>query len=49
MLVPPLELQKSFSNKLADLQKITQIHDTGTVETERLFASLQHRAFAGEL
>jgi type I restriction enzyme S subunit len=47
--LPPLELQIAFSKKISSLtdQKITAAISLGRQES--LFASLQHRAFRGEL
>jgi type I restriction enzyme S subunit len=49
VVVPPLELQKRFASrakKLADIEAIQRDH---LGHLDALFASLQHRAFRGEL
>jgi len=49
VLLPPIELQEQFVNRIG---KIGQIRACGTLafrESDALFASLQHRAFRGEL
>ena len=49
LLMPPSALQEEFSGRLAQLDMLKALACVGVVETDALFASLQHRAFAGEL
>jgi type I restriction enzyme, S subunit len=46
---PPMELQEKFEAKLRGLKELRQIFVKGLAELDRLFASLQARAFRGEL
>ncbi|WOJ88319.1 restriction endonuclease subunit S [Methylocapsa polymorpha] len=49
MFLPPIHLQHKFAERLLRL-KTTQLSTAAyLVQTEHLFSSLQHRAFAGEL
>ena len=45
----PLELQERFKNRLDGLENLRAMHQTAAQELEFLFATLQHRAFRGEL
>jgi type I restriction enzyme S subunit len=47
--VPPLSLQIEFSNRLDTLERLKVTHSSSLYELDTLFASLQHRAFRGEL
>jgi type I restriction enzyme S subunit len=47
--VPPVELQKIFSERCRQLEVLRGDAETALDWTERLFASVQHRAFRGEL
>jgi type I restriction enzyme S subunit len=47
--VPPVELQCRFVTRLAELHRIRTMFKTSLLELDSLFASLQHRAFQGEL
>jgi type I restriction enzyme S subunit len=47
--IPPLNLQNEFSVRLNKLQKIQFINLKSLKKLDNLFASLQHRAFHGEL
>ncbi len=49
VLQPPLPLQLEFEQRLAALSKSTKSGMSGYEGLEALFASLQHRAFRGEL
>lgn len=49
MLLPPVELQAQFSARIADLAKILKTVSSAKDTEDNLFASLQHRAFRGEL
>lgn len=47
--VPPLELQQTFAARAAAVERLKEIHRKHLAELDTLFASLQHRAFKGEL
>jgi type I restriction enzyme, S subunit len=47
--VPPLVLQDIFAGRAAAVEKLRATHRTALAELDALFASLQHRAFRGEL
>jgi type I restriction enzyme S subunit len=47
--IPPLDLQKRYSKRVQCLVKMQAIQKAQLGQLEALFASLQHRAFAGEL
>jgi len=47
--VPPLPLQQEFARRIAAVEKLKTAHRTALAELDALFASLQHRAFRGEL
>ena len=47
--IPPITLQQKFSEQMAVLEKLKATHRTSLTELQALFASLQHRAFRGEL
>jgi type I restriction enzyme S subunit len=47
--LPPLPLQQEFARRIDDLEKLKGAHRASHAEMEALFASLQHRAFRGEL
>lgn len=47
--LPPLELQKEFCHRLSKIATIRNQQQLAQVEIDALFASLQHRAFRGEL
>lgn len=49
ILVPSLELQCEFTRRIAAVEKLRSSHHTYLSEFDTLFASLQHRAFRGEL
>ena len=46
---PPLELQQIFAERVAGIEKLKEQHRTQLAELDAPFASLQHRAFRGEL
>jgi len=46
---PPLPLQKEFAQRVEAVEKLKATHRASLSELEVLFASLQHRAFRGEL
>lgn len=47
--LPPLALQHDFSHCVAAVEKLKATHRASLAELDALFASLQHRAFRGEL
>lgn len=47
--VPPVALQHEFAGHLAIIEKLRSSHRASLSELDALFASLQHRAFRGEL
>jgi type I restriction enzyme S subunit len=49
VLVPPLSLQKEFAHRVEAVEKLKTAHYSSLSELDALFASLQHRAFQGEL
>lgn len=49
IMVPPLDLQIAFEERMAELMRVRQSFATSAANQESLFASLQHRAFRGEL
>lgn len=48
-IVPPLALQQEFARRVAAVEKLKQAQRTALAEQDALFATLQHRAFRGEL
>jgi len=49
VLVPPLSLQQEFAHRVEAVEKLKTAHYSSLSELDALFASLQHRAFQGEL
>lgn len=49
IFVPPLKLQSDFSQRVAGVEKIIALRRIASVQNDALFASLQQRAFRGEL
>jgi type I restriction enzyme S subunit len=47
--LPPLDLQHKFARRVAAVDKLKATHRASLAELDTLFASLQHRAFRGEL
>jgi type I restriction enzyme S subunit len=47
--VPPLSRQCEFAHRLTSVEKLKAAHRDSLSELDALFASLQHRAFRGEL
>jgi type I restriction enzyme S subunit len=47
--LPPLKLQKIFITRIQAVEYLKATHRTALTELDALFASLQHRAFRGEL
>jgi type I restriction enzyme S subunit len=49
LLFPPLALQSEFARRAAAVERLKEAHRASLAELDALFASLQHRAFRGEL
>ena len=49
VMQPPLELQKEFGLKVQSIENLRLTQVTSLSELDTLFASIQHRAFQGEL
>ena len=49
LIDPPLKLQRLFASRASAVKKIRAIAEKEAARVNALFASLQHRAFAGEL
>jgi type I restriction enzyme S subunit len=47
--VPPIELQHEFAERVTAVEKLKATQQASLAELDTLFASLQHRAFSGEL
>ena len=47
--VPPLALQQTFATRIEAVEALKTTHRAALAELDALFASLQHRAFAGQL
>lgn len=47
--VPPIDVQREFARRLEAIEALKAAHRTSLAEMDALFASLQHRAFRGEL
>lgn len=48
-IVPPSHLKDEFANCVSSINRLKEVHKTSLAELDNLFASLQHRAFRGEL
>jgi type I restriction enzyme S subunit len=49
LILPPIQLQRAFAARVAEVEKLKAQHRTHLAKLDALFASLQHRAFRGEL
>lgn len=49
VLLPPLDLQRAFAAGVTKIDKLKAHHRAHLAKLDALFASLQHRAFRGEL
>jgi type I restriction enzyme, S subunit len=49
VLVPPVDLQQAFADRIQAIEALRTSHQAALSELDALFASLQQRAFAGEL
>ncbi len=47
--VPPLTVQREFSQKYRAVEKLRGCGQSALAQSDELFSSLQHRAFRGEL
>ncbi|MDG4791439.1 restriction endonuclease subunit S [Micromonospora sp. WMMD1102] len=47
--VPPLDLQRNFVDRVAEVETLREAHQSQLSKLDELFASLQDRAFRGEL
>lgn len=47
--LPPLELQRTFAEHISGIEELRANQDQSLAKLDALFASLQHRAFKGEL
>jgi type I restriction enzyme S subunit len=47
--LPPLDLQQEFARRVETIERLKNTHRRSLEEMDALFASLQHRAFRGEL
>jgi type I restriction enzyme, S subunit len=47
--LPPITLQRDFARRVAAVERAKELHRASLAEMDALFASLQHRAFRGEL
>ncbi len=48
-ILPPLDVQRHFAQRLAAVERLQRAYTRSLAEFDALFASLQHRAFRGEL
>lgn len=49
ILLPPSELQREFEDRIESVRQLKTLHLTSLAQLDALFASLQFRAFRGEL
>ena len=49
VVIPPLPLQRTFACRAAAVETLTSAHRKSLADLDALFASLQHRAFRGDL
>jgi type I restriction enzyme S subunit len=47
--VPPITMQREFARRVAAVEKLKAAQRASLEKLDALFASLQHRAFRGEL
>ena len=47
--LPPLPLQQEFARRVEAIERLKTTHRESLTQLDALFASLQHRAFRGEL
>jgi type I restriction enzyme S subunit len=49
MLMPPIEIQSAFAVRMTEIDRVKATVTASFASLDKLFASLQHRAFCGEL
>ena len=49
VVLPPIESQREFARRVAAVEKLKATQRASLAELDTLFASLQHRAFSGDL
>lgn len=49
VVMPAIPLQREFAQRVACVESVKSVHTASLAELDSLFASLQHRAFRGEL
>jgi type I restriction enzyme S subunit len=49
IILPPIALQREFADCVAAVERLKAVQRASLAELDELFASLQHRAFRGEL
>ncbi|MCY7323961.1 MAG: restriction endonuclease subunit S, partial [Phormidesmis sp. CAN_BIN36] len=49
LYLPPLSLQQEFARRVKAIEQLKATHRESLAQLDALFASLQHRAFRGEL
>ena len=49
VLVPPIPMQREFARRVTAVERLKTAHRASLAELDALFATLQHRAFRGEL
>ncbi|MBI2801422.1 MAG: restriction endonuclease subunit S [Gammaproteobacteria bacterium] len=49
LLIPPINLQREFARQVTAVEALKTAHRASLAELDALFATLQHRAFRGEL
>ncbi len=49
IILPPLSLQKKFAERVSAITSLKEKHRTHLAHLDELFASLQQRAFRGDL
>ena len=47
--VPPIKMQREFARRVTAVERMKTAHRASLAELDALFATLQHRAFRGEL
>jgi type I restriction enzyme, S subunit len=47
--IPPIEIQNAFADRISAIEDLKAIGRAALAESDALFASLQHRAFTGQL
>jgi type I restriction enzyme S subunit len=49
LILPPIKLQREFARRVTAVEALKTAHRASLAELDALFATLQHRAFRGEL